>query len=96
MAKTEEVTVSKDAWTLVAEGLATVAVQLQNNGSVRIHVADAADAPEDDNDAGLLISRGYEDVPSAWSAGGLQATGAVNVWVRSGRQEDVTILVLAY
>lgn len=97
MAFTANVTVNKTAWTVLATGLSTVTVQMQQGGNVRIHIADTADVPSDASDEGILIGRLSAGVASSLSAGGLQAGGGdVTVWGKSASDNEEIVTVLAY
>lgn len=96
MAFTQNIEVNRETWTLLAEGMTTVSIQMQQGGNVLIHIADAATPPDDAEDVGIMIGRTYGGVANSLSAGGLQAGGAVNVWGKSHKDAAETVTVLAY
>ena len=93
-ALTQEVTINKDGWTVVASGVAFVAIQLSNPGRVRLHMADQANPPDDASMVGINIARNFPGVESGFSAGGLPDGTAV--WARSMSDQEEKIVVLTY
>lgn len=92
MSGTYDITVTKDAWTeLVAEG-AYVAIQLNESGAIRVHVASVA--PDDSSRTGIYVARNQAGVPGSFALGGL--TSDAKIFVRSERDEQEPIVFLTY
>lgn len=93
-AVTQEIAINKANWTKIADGQKFVAIQLSNQGRVKIHVADTASPPDAASFVGINIARNFTGVESAFSMGGLPEGTAV--WVRSQTDDTETITVLTY
>lgn len=87
----EDVTVRRDKWTLVAEGMKFVCVQMTGVGVALVRCVGAEDEDPDDADvSGALI----ENAGSSFAVGGLPERA--RVYVRSKRDNVETVNVLAY
>lgn len=91
MANTLEHEVTQDEWTLVVDGSKNVAIQLAEQGQVRVHVGE--DTP-DASAAGILLARGSAGLPPEFSASGLG--DGVKVWIRANEDDAVNVVVLQY
>ena len=86
-------TLSNEEWTLIASGKKVVAIQLLNPASVRVHMADINEVPDEES-PGIVIGRGMPDLANAWSAAGLpDDTG---IWAMSLRDPAEDIVVMSY
>ena len=91
---TQEIAITKSGWTKISDGEKFVAIQLSNQGRVKIHVADTASPPGNASVVGINIARNFTGVESAFSMGGLPDGTAV--WVRSQTDDNEVITVLTY
>jgi len=91
MASTLEHAVTQDEWTLVAEEAKNVAIQLGEQGQVRVHIGETEPGS---GAAGILIAVGTPDVPSEFSAAGLP--DGAKVWARANNDDEVTIIVMQF
>jgi len=91
MASTLAHDVTQDEWTLVAEGSKNVAIQLAEQGQIRIHVGEVEPSV---GSAGILIGVGTPGLPSEFSCAGLP--DGVRVWSRANDDDVVSIVVMQY
>lgn len=87
MASTVTHELSSSAWTQVASGVKTVAIQFRDQGRCLIHVGDtepAADAP------GIIIATGFANLPSSFTAAGLPEEASV--WCKSPEGSEIVVL----
>lgn len=92
MAYTQDIEIPKDSWHELEVAGSYVAIQLNESGSVKVHMAD--EAPDNSNETGIYVGRLQSGVPGSFAAGGIQ-TGT-RVFVRSAKDETETITVLSY
>lgn len=92
MAATDELQLTKDAWVEVPLAGNYLAIQLNEAGAIKVHVADAA--PLDANETGIYIARNQTGVPGSFALGGIP--DGVHVYARSARDEAETIVYLTY
>lgn len=87
----EDMTINKDEWTLLTDGLSSVCVQMTGVGVVVLRCVPVGGPDPDDADfSGALI----ESAGASFAAGGLPP--GTKVFARSKRDGSETINVLAY
>jgi hypothetical protein len=89
---TDQITAKTTEWTEVPKEGAYVAIQLNQAGSVKVHVAD--DLPDADNVKGLLLQRATTGVPGAVTFGNLP--DEKNVYVRAQGSKDIAVDYISY
>lgn len=92
MSGTYDLVVTKDAWTELTLDGAYLAIQLNESGAIRVHVADAA--PDDASHTGIYVARNQAGVPGSFALGGLPVSA--KVFVRSERDDEEPIVYLTY
>lgn len=86
MANTLAYTIDDD-WTLVAENVSNVAIQLSKQGQLEVHVADAE---PDATSVGIEIGSSMIGMPSTFSVSALGEL--TKVWARSANGVDIVVL----
>lgn len=76
-----------DEWTLVAEGVRNVAIQLSRQGQIEVHVAETE---PDEESVGIEIASSMVGMPSTFSVSSLDDDA--KVWVRSAGVAGIVVL----
>lgn len=93
-AQTEKKTLTNSAWTVLADGVTTVLVQINNPGNVEIIVRDSTLPAPTGNEAGIVIGRNLDRDSPGFSAGNMPNT--TKVYGRSKKDAAEEVIVLSY